>query len=527
MTGEGCVDVNSGVAADRTVGMAGTPNVLTLAILAMGGEGGGVLADWIVDLAEHSGYYAQKTSVPGVAQRTGATIYYCEIFPEAAAWAAGQEPVLALMPVQGQVDVVIASELMECGRAVQLGLVTPDRTTLITSTHRVYAIAEKAQMGDGRVDADRLVEAGRTAARAFVRCDFRQIAEDVGSVVSAPLFGALCATGVLPFSRNQYEEAIRRGGVGVDASLAAFAGGFAASQSTSAPQTSEPEVPRVGPRLEALAARVKERFPAASHAVLISGIQRLADYQDARYAAAYLDRLEGVRDVDARHGAGDYVLLREAARHLALWMSYEDGIRVAALKTRGTRFARVSQEVRAEREQLVQIQDYLHPQMSEITDILPVAVGRALMKSALARRVVARLTRKGMLVETTSLRGFLQLLAIASLRPMRRRSLRFQREQALMADWLSQIRAIAAADYALALEVAECPRLIKGYGETHERGSRNFAVVMGTLPDLRTRPDAAGRLKRLREAALADEDGEQLRRLLQELNSQASTVSAR
>ena len=48
----------------------------------MGGEGGGVLADWIVDLAEHGGYLAQATSVPGVAQRTGATIYYLELFPK-------------------------------------------------------------------------------------------------------------------------------------------------------------------------------------------------------------------------------------------------------------------------------------------------------------------------------------------------------------------------------------------------------------------------------------------------------------
>ena len=95
------------------------PRAISIAILAMGGEGGGVLADWIVDLAEHSGYCAQTTSVPGVAQRTGATIYYVEIFPDALVKTSGKEPVLALMPVPGEVDIVIASELMEAGRAVQ------------------------------------------------------------------------------------------------------------------------------------------------------------------------------------------------------------------------------------------------------------------------------------------------------------------------------------------------------------------------------------------------------------------------
>lgn len=54
---------------------------LTLAIVALGGEGGGVLADWIVAVAEQAGHYAQSTSVAGVAQRTGATVYYVEIYP--------------------------------------------------------------------------------------------------------------------------------------------------------------------------------------------------------------------------------------------------------------------------------------------------------------------------------------------------------------------------------------------------------------------------------------------------------------
>src|SRR6476661_8767978 len=86
---------------------------IKIAILAMGGEGGGVLADWIVDMGEANGYVAQTTSVPGVAQRTGATIYYVELYPEAQAEADGGQPVLALMPLPGDADVVLASELME------------------------------------------------------------------------------------------------------------------------------------------------------------------------------------------------------------------------------------------------------------------------------------------------------------------------------------------------------------------------------------------------------------------------------
>src|SRR5213595_3302217 len=124
-----------------------TAQPIKIAILAMGGEGGGVLADWIVDLGEHNGYIGQTTSVPGVAQRTGATIYYVEMYPLEQARRDGGHPVLAMMPLPGDVDVVLASELMEAGRAVQRGLVTPDRTTLIASTHRVYSITEKTALG--------------------------------------------------------------------------------------------------------------------------------------------------------------------------------------------------------------------------------------------------------------------------------------------------------------------------------------------------------------------------------------------
>jgi indolepyruvate ferredoxin oxidoreductase beta subunit len=192
---------------------------IKIAILAMGGEGGGVLADWIVDLGEQNGWLAQTTSVPGVAQRTGATIYYDELYPQEAAARDRAEPVLALMPLPGDVDVVLASELMECGRAVQRGLVTPERTTLIASTHRVYSITEKTALGDGRVDAAALLAHARRAARRFVRFDMAEAAEQAGSVISAVLFGALAGTGVLPFSRARFEATIARGGVGVQPSL--------------------------------------------------------------------------------------------------------------------------------------------------------------------------------------------------------------------------------------------------------------------------------------------------------------------
>ncbi|WP_312541383.1 2-oxoacid:acceptor oxidoreductase family protein, partial [Achromobacter mucicolens] len=194
-------------------------NPIKIAILAMGGQGGGVLADWIVDMAEHAGWWAQTTSVPGVAQRTGATIYYLELLPEADVPRAGRQPALALMPTPGDVDLVVAAELMEGGRAIQRGLVTPERTVLI-------AVSEKSAPGNGIADPNKVLEAGRAAARRFLCFDLQDLADRAGSVISASLFGAVAGSGALPFTRDDFEATVRRAGLGVDASLRAFALGF-------------------------------------------------------------------------------------------------------------------------------------------------------------------------------------------------------------------------------------------------------------------------------------------------------------
>ncbi|MGJ7488615.1 indolepyruvate oxidoreductase subunit beta family protein, partial [Variovorax sp. LT2P21] len=359
--------------------MTSNAQPIKIAILAMGGEGGGVLADWIVDMGEANGYVAQTTSVPGVAQRTGATIYYVELYPSAQAEADGGLPVLALMPLPGDVDVVLASELMEAGRAVQRGLVTRDRTTLIASTHRVFSIAEKSALGDGRVDSDQLLAHTAKAAKRFIRFDMAQAAEASGSVISAVLFGTLAGSGVLPFSRAQFEATIERGGVGVKPSLKAFGAAFARAQGGDDGEPAK-EVPIAAPApqprhpaVRALVERVQHDFPVQAQDFLLEGVRRLIDYQDPAYASMYLNRMAAIA---ALPGSDDHRLLRETARHLALWMSYEDTARVAALKTRATRFERVRGEARVQPGQVLAINEYMHPRMQEICETLPGGIGR-------------------------------------------------------------------------------------------------------------------------------------------------------
>ncbi|MBK8019156.1 MAG: indolepyruvate oxidoreductase subunit beta family protein [Betaproteobacteria bacterium] len=480
---------------------------LRIAILAMGGEGGGVLADWLVDMAEHAGWHAQTTSVPGVAQRTGATIYYVEILPDPEP---GRLPVLALMPFPGDVDVVIASELMEAGRAVQRGLVTPDRTTFIASSHRVYSMTEKTAMGDGRVDAGKLLDACKASAKTWICGDFAEAAERAGSVVSSALLGALAGSKALPWPVEAFRDAIRRGGVGVDTSLAAFDAGLTLAAAPVAPAVGIPEGPKPGPRLQALAQRIAHGFPQEVRPTLEAGIVRLADYQDIDYAMEYLDRLAALAKQLSASNSLDPRLFETTARHLALWMTYEDTIRVADLKTRRSRFARVSREVRLRDDQLLDVSEFMHPRVEEVADTLPAGLGRWLLRTSWARSLTGRVFGRGRVVRTSSLRGYLQLYAVAALRPMRRRTLRFVEETRRIDAWLTRIAEVAARDLDLAIALAECQRLVKGYGDTHARGLANFETVMSAAHRLQGRPGAGAAVRELLEAALADERGDKL-----------------
>jgi indolepyruvate ferredoxin oxidoreductase, beta subunit len=500
------------------------PRAIRVAVLAMGGEGGGVLADWIVDMAERGGFVAQMTSVPGVAQRTGATIYYLELFPQDAV-PEGAAPVLALMPVPGDVDVVVCSELMEAGRAIQRGLVTPDRTTLVASTHRIFSMTERVALADGRVDRAALLEACDKAAKRLVTGDMAAVAERTGSVISAALFGALARSGALPFERAAYEGTIERGGVGVAASLRAFGAAYEAVGGTSTPAPAPPgssalppptldgrdtdQTTRV-PQDEAdpadepgLVAEVERRFPEPARAFAREGVTRCAGYQDLGYARLYLDRLRPFLDLDR----GDGRLLAETARQLALGMVYEDTIRVAELKTRPERFARVREEVKLGQGQVLEIAEFMHPRVQEIAETLPAPLGRRLLRTPWAKSFVGRFAAKGRVVRTSTVGGFLLLYALAALKPLRPRSLRWEKEQAFLDGWLRLVGEAARRDESLAVEVAALRNLVKGYGDTHERGRASYDRIVALLPTIEARPEPAAIVASLHKAALADDTG--------------------
>ena len=496
--------------------------VIKLAIMAVGGQGGGVLTKWIEQCARSNGYAVQATSVAGVAQRTGATIYYIEMAP-----ATIDSPVFALLPAAGDVDILIAAEMMEAGRAIMRGFVTPDRTTLIASEHRILALSEKSVSGDGISKNEEILESAKKHAKRQIIFDMEKIAVDAGSVISASLFGALAGSKALPFSRESFEASIKASGRGVEASLDVFSAAYDKVENPEKisslifPRKTGSAFKAVGnPSLVAawnVLEEETEKFPETVRKIALIGLRKVVEYQDTKYGDEYLSRLTQVMQTD--DPKNEFRLTCETAKHLANAMSYDDVIRVADLKTRKARNIRINKEMGINGEDYLKITEFLHPRAEEIVGMLPNKLGFFIEQRSGLMALIERVFSKKRLVRTDSLLGFIQLYFLGGLRTFRRRSYRYKIEQNHIDNWLSSALSLLPNDYNLALEVIRARRLIKGYGDTHSRGLTKFDRVIDGISLLSAHKDSAYWAQKLQTAALDHEDDIELKKTLQNIRS--------
>ena len=478
--------------------MSGPTRIL---IAALGGEGGGVLASWLTDAAMDAGYVAQRTSVPGVAQRTGSTTYYIEIV---AADAAHGHPVLALAPTAGEVDLFIATELLETGRLIQAGFVTPDRTTVLTPTRRIYAITEKIAMTDGRADTALLERAVLRFSRTCFMGDFETVADKARCQLNAVLFGLACCTLALP--PDKCRAAICKDGRAQEANLRGFEAGYAWKERPADVAHGNVPVPRdAHSSLDDLIGGL----PSGVQAVGREGVSRLTDFQDEPYARLYLERI--VQFERTLGVSGD--TLAELARQLALRMSSEDVVRVAQLKLRAARLSRVREEARARPGEIVRITEFLKPGPYEIFSMLPTPAARLAMR--FVRWLKLENAAMPIHLRTTGVFGFLQLKALASLRGLRPRSLRAAEERAWIEEWLALVQRGASVSPEAAGEIIASADLVRGYGDTWSRGHRNWRRIVDDIirPMLELEqapPHFADAVLQARLAAVADPEGARL-----------------
>ena len=275
-----------------------------LLIAAMGGEGGGVLAGWLTAAAMDAGLWVQRTSVPGVAQRTGATTYYLEFLSKTG----GAKPVMALHPAPGRVDVLVATELLEAVRMVNAGFVTPDKTRLIASSHRTFTVDEKSAMEDGRLDIDPMIATCKAfSADALIR-DFTEIAKDAGAHLNSVVMGVIAGAEALPIPIEACRRAIQSGKRASEANMRGFEAGLALVVETEpVPDLTRNSAvsPATTPRPNLPASEETSFLPDESAGLAAEGVRRLTEYQDAAYANSYLDHLRRI----AAHPAATPILL--------------------------------------------------------------------------------------------------------------------------------------------------------------------------------------------------------------------------
>jgi indolepyruvate ferredoxin oxidoreductase beta subunit len=402
------------------------------------------------------------------------------------------------------------------------GYISPARTTLIASTHRVYAVAEKSATADGRFDAPTVVKAAQKLSQRAILLDFGALARESGSVVNAVLAGAIAASDKLPFEDSHLEEAIRKSGIAVAANLEGFRLGRQRALAPPAqPIVSEPRVEarptdRLGrlTAVEALLSRLEQCLALGRSEIHRAGLLKVVDFQDTAYGDLYIDRLERLATAPGKGGKTAATnLMVWAARGLANWMAYDDVIRVADLRTRPERFAHVRREVGAQDGEPLHIIDYFKPGLEELCAILPPALARPILDWA---ERTGRLDRwhLGLHVRASSIAGFLMLRFLAGLRRFRRFGHRYRSEQPAIEAWLETVIEAKAHDLALAAEIAECTRLIRGYGETHRHGRGNFDRILeqlvrpGLADPAKIKPRALAKaVRESREAALADPEG--------------------
>ena len=438
---------------------------ISILITALGGEGGGTLMNWILECARSQKLFVQGTSVPGVAQRTGSTSYYIEICDKN--FDNEKEPVLSLFPKPGRVDIVIASELLEAARVLERGYVNPDSTTLITSSSRIFTNLEKSHLSDGRFDQEKILNTCKKMSKNFICLDLNTMALDHSTIVSATMFGALAGSGVLPWKKSICENIFQDNIFGKN-SLSGFNFAYEQVKVTSKNST----INKNNINNESLSSEFLN--------VINIGKERCADFQNSKYSEVFLSRVERILSIINQEDPEVLAVAENIVRRLALWMTYEDIPRVAQLKIKPDRFKKIKKEVNIKSNQILLIQDIFKPGINEIAAMLPAKIGKWFIKN---KKIMSHLPfiGKGMKINSLTISGFIILKFLSSFRYIRPVSLRYKEEQKNIDIWINNLILTLNKSISFSEGLADMPQLLKGYGDTWDRGIKKYNKINDAL----------------------------------------------
>ncbi|MGI9553575.1 MAG: 2-oxoacid:acceptor oxidoreductase family protein, partial [Thermodesulfobacteriota bacterium] len=263
--------------------------LIKILIPAVGGQGGGVLAEWLIQAFQLENFDVQGISLPGLSQRGGSTIYYMEAYPRS-----GSENIIfSQYPLPGDIDLILSQEFLELGRVLEQGFGS-EKTTIVSSTHRIYSTQEKLPISGGIYSEENLQKIAEEFSSSFIGLDVLQLAKDNGMnelSTNAILLGALSSSQAIPISKETFQKAIEAAGVSIKNNLNAFNVGYEHvtkngnyNVSGNEPEEHDDELYKYlnekdKKRVQNLIAEVKESYPEFLLPYLSEALIRLTDYQ--------------------------------------------------------------------------------------------------------------------------------------------------------------------------------------------------------------------------------------------------------
>ena len=463
--------------------------LLKILIPAVGGQGGGILTEWLIKAFEAENYDVQGISLPGLSQRGGSTTYYIEAFPNDN----NTEIIFSQYPLPGDIDLILSQELLELGRVLKEGYGS-DKTTIISSTHRTYSTQEKLPISSGIYSEEVLTNFAKEFSGEFIGIETLELARQNGMdelAANAILIGALSSAGLLPLRKESFQNAIESVGIAVKINLKAFDVGYDhALNNKTGSGAGVDKSDFENNELKYISANDREKIETAISSLtgfypdflvpLISeAVVRLADYQGFWYSDKYLSYIDRIRTIDDSNPNQDFKLCENVIKNLALLMSYEDGIRVSELKIRDERFKRIKEEMMIKDNQVFSVVDYLKPDAEEVYGLFPnfmiapavYLINTGAFKIIWRKKEPLTISQKPV---TTSFFGFFRVWLLSKLRFMRPYSYRYRNEHRIIDIYLDSVDKYARVDYDLGTLVSRSGSVIKGYGRVRRRTIEAF-----------------------------------------------------
>ena len=472
-------------------------DIIKILIPAVGGQGGGVLTEWLIQAFQLEGYMCQAIGLPGLSQRGGSTTYYLEVHPTKVS--SNATVMFSQYPVPGDVDVILAQEFLELGRVLEEGYGS-EKTTIVASTHRIFSALEKMPISSGIYSDAKLEKIANEFSKEFIGFNALKLAKSNGldeMGINAILLGALAASGVLPVGEVSHHKAIEGLGIAVESNLTAFRIGWdivtnkkkiegAKSQPNDWQTFVSLREQKLGPKraekFKSLLTKTLADYPIHLKEILAEALYRLIDYQSPRYAKKYLRDLNKIYEIDKQYSNG-FQHTEQFAKNLALLYTYEDGIRVADLKTKPERFQKIRDEVRLQDDQLYRVVDYLKPDFYEIYGLFPSIIVTPLVRLFNSKPISLLTKRKHPITfsqkpVTSSFTGFFRLWILTKFKFTRPWSYRYRQEHKIIKKYKEAVEKFSGMTYELGVLIARSGSLIKGYGNVRRRTMGEFVALL-------------------------------------------------